>query len=67
MCVPVVCAGCEVSVLEGAMHNLQAEMHAKRREAYEQEDRLGSDNPPVFATVQVRQGWGDGKVTLGGY
>lgn len=49
-------AGCEVSVLEGAMHNLQAEMHAKRREAYEQEDRLGSDNPPVFATVQVRHG-----------
>jgi hypothetical protein len=35
------------------MHSLQAEMHAKRREAYKQEDRLGSDNPPVFATVQV--------------
>lgn len=49
-----VSAGCEVSVLEAAMHDLQAEMHNKRREAYEQEDRLGTDNPPVFATVQVR-------------
>jgi hypothetical protein len=49
----VVPAGCEVSVLEAAMHDLQAEMHTKRREAYEQEDRLGTDNPPVFATVQT--------------
>jgi len=46
-------AGCEVSVLESAMHELQAEMHSKRQDAYEQEDRLGTDNPPVFATVQV--------------
>lgn len=46
-------AGCEVSVLEAAMHDLQAEMHNKRREAYEQEDRLGSENPAVFATVQT--------------
>lgn len=36
------------------MHELQAEMHSKRQEAYEQEDKLGTDNPPVFATVQVR-------------
>lgn len=35
------------------MHDLQAEMHTKRRESYEQEDRLGTDNPPVFATVQT--------------
>lgn len=40
------------------MHDLQAEMHNKRREAYEQEDRLGTDNPPVFATVQVNTGAG---------
>lgn len=36
------------------MHDLQAEMHNKRREAYEHEDKLGTDNPAVFATVQVR-------------
>lgn len=35
------------------MHDLQAEMHAKRREAYEQEDRLGCENPAVFGTVQT--------------
>jgi hypothetical protein len=52
-------AGCEVSVLEVAMHDLQAEMHNKRREAYDQEDRLGTENPPVFATVQARMCDGD--------
>ena len=55
-------AGCEVSVLEAAMHDLQAEMHNKRREAYDQEDRLGTENPLVFATVQVTFRWS--KVSL---
>lgn len=36
------------------MHNLQSEMHTKRRDAYELEDKLGGDNPSVFAAVQVR-------------
>jgi hypothetical protein len=54
---PLVSAGCEVSVLEAAMHDLQAEMHNKRREAYDQEDRLGTENPLVFATVQVTFRW----------
>lgn len=35
------------------MHQLQAELASKRREAYELEDRLSMHNPPVFATVQV--------------
>eukprot|EP00775_Hariotina_reticulata_P001252 gene1252-1592_t len=43
----------EVAVLEGAMHQLQAELANKRREAYELEDRLSLHNPPVFATVQT--------------
>lgn len=45
--------GNEVAVLEGAMSTLQTEMHNKRREAYELEDRLGVENPQVFAAVQV--------------
>lgn len=49
----VLCAGCEVAVFEGAMHKLQSDMQAKRREAYKLEDQTGLDNPPVFATVQV--------------
>lgn len=36
------------------MHELTGEMHAKRRGAYEQEERLGAENPPVFEAVQVR-------------
>jgi hypothetical protein len=35
------------------MHKLQSDMQAKRREAYELEDQMGADNPPVFAAVQV--------------
>lgn len=54
VCVRVHAAGTEVAVLEGAMHELQAEMHAKRRDAYEQEELLGEQNPPVFEAVQVR-------------
>lgn len=46
-------AGNEVAVLERAMSQLQTEMHEKRLEAYELEDKLGADNPPVFAAVQV--------------
>jgi hypothetical protein len=45
--------GSEVAVLEGAMHQLQAELASKRREAYELEDQLSLHNPSVFATVQV--------------
>lgn len=44
---------CEVAVFEGAMHKLQSDMQAKRREAYKLEDQTGVDNPPVFATVQT--------------
>lgn len=40
-------------MLERAMSQLQTEMHDKRLEAYELEDKLGVDNPPVFAAVQV--------------
>jgi hypothetical protein len=38
------------------MHKLQSDMQAKRREAYELEDQMGADNPPVFAAVQVGLG-----------
>lgn len=38
------------------MSQLQTEMHDKRREAYELEDKLGVNSPAVFATVQVGSG-----------
>lgn len=53
MMLPLCPAGSEVAVLEGAMHELQGEMHSKRRDAYELEERLGDDNPVVFSSVQV--------------
>ncbi len=45
--------GAEVAVVEGAMHELHAQVAGRRRDAFDLEERLGADNPPVFAAVQV--------------